>query len=254
MLVSKNNYAQNKSTTNTQQIKNSKKVFYSVGAGTAIIPEYEGSNNYRILPIVNFSANWINGRYIRINGLNTEFNLLKNRKWNFGPTLIAKINRGNDVSNEKIARLPELNLAIGAGIFSQYNFKKYFIKASYIQDITNVNNGGLANLEIGYNYRKNSIISRTSISTSFATEKYLNTYFGINEYNSINSNLNEYKLNSGFKDIGLNTSFLYSLNKKWMLGTALRYNILINEAVDSPIVKEGSKHQFTTAFFTLYRF
>lgn len=247
--------AQNKQQAPEQMPKNMKKVFYSIGAGSALIPEYEGAKHYRLLPLVNFSANWINGKYIRINGLNTEVNLLASRKWNFGPTIMAKVNRNdNNISNNKVANLPELNLAIGAGIFGQYTFKKYFLKASYTHDISGVNHGGLANLELGYNYRKKRVIARASLNTSFATEKYLNTYFGVDNLASLASTLPQYQLNTGFKDIGLNTSFIYSLNQKWMLGTAVRYSLLIGKVADSPIVQEGSEHQFTTALFALYRF
>lgn len=229
-----------------------KKVFYSIGAGTALIPEFEGADNYRILPIINFSANWMDGKYIRVNGLNTEFNVLANRKWNFGPVIIAKINRDNSVSNREVALLPELDLAIGTGFFGRYNIKNFDVKISYSHDITGVNNGGLGNIEIGYTYRNKKVIYRTLANTSFATANYLNTYFGIDE--NIVSTLPSYELESGFKDVGFSTSLVYLFNKKWMLGTAIRYNILIGDVSKSPIVKSGNQHQIITALFAAYRF
>ncbi|WP_196885444.1 MipA/OmpV family protein [Aureivirga sp. CE67] len=237
-----------------QQAKMMKKVFYSVGAGAAVIPEFEGSNDYRLLPLVNFSANWMNGRYIRVNGLNTEANILKNRKWNFGPMITAKIDRDNSLSNSVISRLPEIDFAFGAGLFGKFNYKRFHFKASYTYDITDVSNGGLANLELGYNYRKGKIISRSTIQSSYATSNYLNTYFGVTQTGSLLSDLPVYNLEAGFKNVGLSSSFIYALNQKWMLGTAVRYNLLIGDVADSPIVSQGSEHQFVTALFALYRF
>ncbi len=231
-----------------------KKIFYSIGAGAALLPEYAGAENYRILPMINFSANWLGGKYIRVNGLNTEMNVLSNRKWNFGPILLGTINRGNAVSNEQIALLSEIKFAFGAGLFAKYTYKNLDIKASYTQDISGVNDGGLANLEVGYTYRKKKIISRTSVNTSLATANYLNTYFGINSTSSLASGLSSYRLDAGFKDIGISSNFSYLLNRKWMLGTAIRYNLLIGNAAKSPIVKLGSEHQLVSAFFVFYRF
>lgn len=239
---------------NTQTEQKPKTIFYSVGSGAAHIPDYEGSNDYRILPMVNFSANWISGKYIRINGLNTEYNILKNRTWNFGPTLTTKISRTSSVNNSTIAQLPNINFAVGSGIFGKYNYKSFEVRLSYNYDISNVNKGGLANFTVGYNYRKKKIISRIAINSSYGTSNYLNTYFGVSPEGNTLSNLPTYKLSSGFKDIGLSSNFIYVLNKKWMLGTALVYNMLIGDVGKSPVVKEGSKHQLINALFALYRF
>ena len=231
-----------------------KKVFYSLGASVALFPEYEGSKDYRVLPFISFSANWINGRYIRVYGLNAEYNVLANRKWNFGPMIASKINRNNSVSNTKIAQLPEIDFAVGAGLFAKYNFKKVDIKASYTHDITGANDGGLANVEVGFNHRKKKLISRVAINSSFATSNYLNTYFGVSQTSSLAANLPSYKLKSGFKDVGVSSNVFYLLNKKWMLGMAFRYNVFISDVVDSPIIQTGNKHQFVTAISALYRF
>ena len=231
-----------------------KTVFYSVGAGGALIPEFEGSKDFRVLPLVNFSVNWINGKYIRVNGLNSEVNILANRKWNFGPTLTAKINRNDKVENLYVARLPKLNLAIGAGIFGKYTCKNIDVKGSYSHDISGVNNGGLLGLEVGYTYKRQKLISRVALNTSFATSKYLNTYFGVDDEGSQMSGLSNYKLDSGFKDIGTSASLIYMLNKTWMLGTVFRYNLLIGDVEDSPVLIDGSKHQVVTVFFAMYRF
>lgn len=238
----------------TEPQKKIKKVFYSIGATTAMFPEYEGSDNFKIFPLPNFSANWINGKYIRVNGINTEVNLNASRKWNFGPLLQARVNRNSSASNSKIALLPKLNLAFGAGLFVKYIYKKMDFRAAYSHDITGVNDGSLATFETGYTHRTKKIMTRTAISTSFGSSNFLNTYFGIDAQSSQLSTLAAYELESGFKDLGLSSNLVYFLNNKWMIGTAIRYTYLIGDVAKSPIVKEGSRNQVVTALFTSYRF
>ena len=242
--------------TNPQQPK---KTNLSVGAGFAFIPEYEGSEDYMVVPFPLFSLDWNSGQYIRLVGLDMEANLLrkKNHKnWEFGPKLSFKPGRDNEIDNIDVANLEEIDFSISAGLFAQYKFAKGFdIRGEYTHDISGVSEGGVADFELGYTCIKNNrLITRIAATTSFATENYMNTYFGVNPDNMGTSLLPFYNVESGFKDVGLKLNATYLLNSKWILAGQIGAVELIGDVADSPIVTTGTSTQFAGGVSVMYRF
>lgn len=233
-----------------------KKVNFIVGGGLGFVPQYEGSNDILLIPGLTLSANWKSGQYIRLAGLGINANILSNKKWEFGPRLGFKLPRDESiVDNTNVSLLKELDFALSAGLFTRYKFGKGFdIEANYTQDISGVNDGGLANLEVGYNWKIKKFINRIAVNTSYATDNYMDTYFGVNAYNIGTSNLQFYDIDAGIKDVGASLTSIYVINKKWMLVGRLSYKNLLNKVADSPIVIEGSNHQLSGGIALTYKF
>ncbi len=231
------------------------KMNFSLGAGFAFIPEYEGSEDTMVIPFPVFSLDWNSGQYIRLVGLDIEANLLSNkhRKWELGPKLSFKPGRDDEVSNIDVANLEEIDFNISAGLFGQYKFAKNFdVKAEYTHDISGVNDGGVGALEIGYTLIKKKCVFRVAATSSYATDNYMNAYFGVNPNNIGTSLFSYYELESGIKDVGAKFNTTYFLNNKWILAGQIGFSELVGDVVDSPIVTSTS--QFSGGVSAMYRF
>jgi outer membrane protein len=236
--------------------KGTNTVQFLTGVGIGFNHQYEGSDEVFILPGLVLSANWNSGRYIRLAGLGINANIIASKKWEFGPRIGFKLPRnGSIVDNESIASLQEINFSISSGIFIRYNFDKGFdVEANYTHDISGVNDGGLANFDIGYTWRMKRFIHRISINGTYATSNYMNTYFGVNTQNIGTSNLSMYELRGSIKDIGTAFTSTYIINKSWMIVGRIGFKSLVNRVADSPIVLEGTKNQLTGGLILTYKF
>lgn len=232
----------------------SNKVFYSAGIGLGFIPEYEGASAPLILPSLMFNAQKMNGQYLRWTGLNLEINVLKSKQWELGPKANLKIWRTDEVDNEFIARMEEIDPAFFVGAFTRYKYKKFDIKAEYSQDVSGVNDGGIAALDLGYNFRKGKFLHRFSVQSSYATENYMQTYFGVDNENVGESDLPYYSIEGGIKDIGTTLRSTYPLSQKWMLTGIISFRQFLGDVEDSPIVEQGTASQFSGGLILIRRF
>jgi outer membrane scaffolding protein for murein synthesis (MipA/OmpV family) len=96
---------------------------------------------------------------------------------------------------------------------------------------------------------------------SYASDDYMETYFGVNAENSVRSNLPghdalpEYKADAGIRDVGLLAVLQYNLNNNWGLSGLLKYSCLIGDAADSPLVDDiGDPNQLMTGLLVNYSF
>ena len=234
--------------------KQPKNINYSIGAGFAVINDYQGGTDYRALPFITFSADWNSGQYVRLLGLSLEANLSKNRKFEFGPKLSFNPNRTDEIEENDVANLEEIDFGVSAGAFFKYNFNNFDVKVDYTHDISGVSEGGLGSLEFGYTLKKKRLITRFAATTTYGTENYMDTYFGVNPNNIGTSLLPYYELEGGIKDVGVSVNPMYVLNKNWMLFSQIQYSKLLGDATDSPLVNLGNENQFSAAFGVAYRF
>lgn len=91
---------------------------------------------------------------------------------------------------------------------------------------------------------------------SFASNEYMDTYFGISSAEAARSggNLSRYNPSAGFKSLGLETRFSYDWTDTTRLHLRAGYDRLIGDAADSPFARVGSKDQFNVGVGVSYKF
>lgn len=73
----------------------------------------------------------------------------------------------------------------------------------------------------------------------------MQSYFGITDTQATRSGYSRYDSNAGVKDMGLHVKTSYPISQDWIFEAQIGYWRLLNDAADSPIVKdEGSVNQF----------
>jgi len=94
-----------------------------------------------------------------------------------------------------------------------------------------------------------------SAFTTWASEDYMEAYFGINQSNSNKSGLKTFDADSGIKDVGIALPVTYSPWEHWSIMGAVAYKRLLGDAADSPVVDdEGNANQFIGGMLLIYRF
>ncbi|QPQ55067.1 MipA/OmpV family protein [Allosphingosinicella flava] len=88
-----------------------------------------------------------------------------------------------------------------------------------------------------------------------ANARYHRAYFGVKPDESAATGLSPYRPDGGIQAAGVSASFLYQLTPKWGVYSYAKYDRLVGEAADSPIVHTyGSRDQFSGGLALTYTF
>ncbi len=171
--------------------------------------------------------------------------------------------RDDDVDNSTIADLREIDDAFELGAFVKVPYSGIFkpgdelaFDLSVLADVSSTHDGLLFSFGPSYSYMVSPQIRlTTSASTTYATDNYMETYFGIDGDNETRSGISQFDAEGGFKDVGLSLMGNYQFNQKWGMIGLISYKHLLNDAADSPIVdEEGTEGQFMFGTGLTYRF
>ena len=234
----------------------------TVFLGAGVSNEYEGSEDFEPLPLFGGRLQY-EGYYAQLIGTGVKVNVLNSQRFNFGPILNYRFGRDDDVENTAVSRLDEVDDSFEAGLFARMNFRpnsttrhRAGIEVDFRQDISDGHEGFL--FTIGADY-STPIGERWDLgfdlSTTYASDDYMQSFFGVNAAGSARSGLRQFDAEGGFKDVSFAISPSYSFNESWGVFGRLQYSELLGDASDSPIVDdEGSSSQFFAGLGVSYRF
>jgi outer membrane protein len=226
-----------------------------VGLGLAFVPEYEGSEDYKAVPIINARFNLNNNMYIGFLGNTLRANLVPSQEWNAGPLLRYRPER-NNVKNDQVDAMEKVDAAIEAGGFLSYNLPDWTFSISAAQDIAGAHDGFLLDMGVGYRYKLQADTMLTlNAQTTYASSDYMHTYFSVDQADSLRSRLKTYNADAGLKDFGVGIALQHAYSRKWSVVGVIRYSRLLGDAADSPVVDDaGSANQMLTGAFVNYSF
>lgn len=228
----------------------------TVGAGIAIVPDYEGSDYYKAAPLLHFRMAWTNGRYLDFTGNRAKFNIMKDSNLRIGPMVRVRPKRDDDVEDTQVSRMKDVDTAVELGGFIAYNLWENFeIGANLLQDVADGHDGYLVGLHVGYRILKENTMIGLKAFTTYVNNDYMEAYFSTNFYNIGSAQLRPYDADEGFKDVGLTCVISYQINESWGATGVLGYTRLIGDAKDSPVVDDrGDANQLLGGIMGTYRF
>ncbi len=246
---------------------NSVKRFIAVGP--AVAPDFEGSEDYGIVPLV-VGRVQRQEYYLEIQGTRARANFLPQNlislndslTFQVGPTLGFRLGR-DDVENERVDRLRDVDAAVELGGFVALQAAGVFRerdaltgRVEVVADASDAHDGHLVTLRgsyavpVGRSWRIGF-----GVDSTYASDEYAETYFGIDTNNAARSGLAVFDAGGGFKDVGLDLSLQYSVTERWGVMGFVRASRLLGDAADSPIVDdEGAANQFFGGIAVSYRF
>lgn len=229
----------------------------AVGAGLA--PDYEGSDDLRVIPFVLADIRWA-GVTLEMRGLRARVDLASDPRLSLGPVIGARLERG-DVDGP-VGLLPELDTAIEAGGYVGYRFGgdqlgqgSVQVELSVVHDISEVHEGLLATASTSYMaVRQPDSFLSFDLQTTWADSDYTRTYFGISSADAATSGLAAYDPGAGFRDIGAGVNAGYYFSRSLGILGRVGANYLIGDAADSPVTDQGSRWQPFAGVTLSYRF
>lgn len=228
---------------------------YSLGLGVGVTPDYEGSDDYEAVPIPLAQVVWDTGQYVELQGPKLKANLIASETWRLGP--MANYRRGrDDVDDKKVDKLEDVDDAFELGLFGGVIVNNWDFALEAAQDVADGHDGFLLKLRGGYAWRLNPFwILSAGVSTTYADDDYMESYFGIDEENAARSGLKTFNADSGIKDVAFDLGVAYNFADNWSLRAIGSYTRLVSDAADSPVTDDrGSENQFFGGVMFIYTF
>ena len=233
----------------------------SLGAAGLYQPEFKGSKDYEFKPLPFVGLRYDRGAYyVALEGGALRANLAPGGFVEAGPVVTYERGRKDDIENLAVRRLGEIDAAVNAGVFVRKRFDaaggQLSLEAEALVDTGKVHEGTLVNLGLGYDRALNDRWSvGASLATTWADEKYMQTYYGVSSAGARASGLAPYAAKAGIEKVELSAALRYRINDRWSALGQGSYGRLVDSAADSPIVaREGSANQGQFAFALIYSF
>jgi MipA family protein len=227
----------------------------SIGGGAGMVPDYEGSDDYKFVPIPFAKLGFDNGMFVNLQGTTAKANLIPSKIWRLGPMYNYRPSRSH-VDNSRVDNMKNVSAANELGGFAGFDYHGWFTYLDYLADIGDAYNGWLATARGGYNWvASKSWTLSFGLSTTYADDNYMSTYFGVSAADSARSGLRTYDADAGFKDVGFDLGILCKFTEHWSSRFLGGYKLLIDDADESsPVTEEGSQNQIYGGLLVIYTF
>jgi MipA family protein len=233
----------------------------TLGAGAGAAPDYEGSDDYELVPLWNLRvANLYHpNTFVQVIGPRLRSNFLPSDHWRLG--LSGQfIKERDDVENDQVDALEKVDPSVMLGVLAGYDFladprQHLMLEVDARQDVAN-DNGFLASVRGLYGSR---LTERwrfdASVGSTWASEDYMSSYFGIDAADAARSGLDQFSADEGFKDVSFGGGLSYRLFERLSVSVLANYTRLIDDAEDSPVVDDaGDENQFFGGALVNYTF
>ncbi|MFY1991991.1 MipA/OmpV family protein [Achromobacter xylosoxidans] len=219
-----------------------------IGFGVAARPKFEGSDRLQAEPIPLLDIR--QGRFFVRAGEGIGANLIESPRATLGVGVSwMQGYKASDVPDG----IGKLSGALGGRVFVSTRLSGAVVTLSATQALTKSERGLLVNARVSYPYQMTERLEIIpSISTNWASEKYLNSYFGVDSDRAMRSGFSVYKPSAGFKDVSLRLAVRYEFNKSWSIAGGIGVSRLLDKAADSPFVER--KIQPSAAVGLMYTF
>ena len=243
---------------------------FTIGAGAGWIPDYEGSDDYRLIPAAAIRGR-ISGISFFTRGTFLYVDLVPRGEgkleFDAGPIVGVRFNRTSKIKDDAVDALPERDKAIEVGGFvglTAHGLTNPYDSLSFRVDVVKDVGGGHGSTIVSPAIDFGTPLSRTfyvgaSLSADFAGDDYADYYFSISAAEALASGLDAYDADGGFKGwkVGLlaNQSLTGDLTHGLSLFGTASYGRLAGDFKRSPIVDDrGSSGQWMGAVGLGYTF
>lgn len=212
--------------------------------GVAAVPDYEGADDHRILPLVDGKL-FLGERYLAVEGPAIRANVLNSQTFEFGPVASFTFGRDDAIKDRAVARLGTIDDAYEVGLFGAVNFDiadthKLRLGVQGVHDVSNVHDGLVVSANATYSTTVGERLSvMVDVGASYASDDYAATYYSITPAGSVASGLTAFNAKGGLKDVGAQLTASYRIGDNWGFAANAGYRRLLGDFADSPVVSKG---------------
>ncbi len=225
-----------------------------IGLGVGAIPVYEGSSEYRALPVP--LINYHSGNFFITPRMGLPAMGLKT---SLAPDLDAGVFVGLSLGRkaddaDRTKGLDDIKFHGAYGAYVEWRPGRYSLGAGYKQAARS-GYGGTMELRASYAALKTEQHTvQVGVSTEWANHDAMQTWFGVTSSQAARSRegLSTYSPSSGFKSAALYTTWSYRINPSWSTVSTIGVNTLLGDARDSPLTER--KTNVFGSVGVMYRF
>ncbi|MBA2466160.1 MAG: MipA/OmpV family protein [Sphingomonas sp.] len=243
---------------------------FTIGVGGGIVSDYEGSNDYRLIPAAAIRGKF-GGISFQTQGTYLHVDLISggagNLEFNAGPIVGVRLNRTGKIEDDVVDLLPERKTAFEVGGFAGISatgltnpYDSLGIKLAVVKDVGSAHESAIFSPSLDFS----TPLSRTffvgaSLSADFVADGYADYYFSVTPAEALVSGLPAFNAGGGMKSwkVGLlaNQSLSGDLRRGLSVFGLSSYSRLVGDFKDSPIVSDrGSANQWLGALGLAYSF
>ena len=225
-----------------------------VALGPEIVPDHVGADGMKFSPYINVDFKR-EGKHFKFEAPDesTGIGLIDLGPFELGPSLHLE-------SKRKPSRFPvpidEVDTTIEAGAFAQVYLGKSFRVRGDVRKGLGGHDGWISHLSADFIARRgDDYLFSIGPRVSWADETYQDAYFGVTPAQSVASGLPAFDAGSGIRGVGGTTSISYQFTDDWGIQAFGRYERLVGDAADSPLIRTyGSRDQFAAGLALSFTF
>jgi MipA family protein len=205
----------------------------TLGAGVAAVPDFQGSESYRVLPIPLLDVQV--GPFFASLGDGVGVHVVDTTTFKLGGSVTyVRGYRRRDVP-EGIDRLSD---AAGARLFTSLRLGGAIATVGATRVIGGGTRGTIADARLSYPVQAAERVTIIpTLATSWADDKHMRRYFGVTPSEATASGLAAYRPSGGFKDVSAIITANYRLAGSLNLAGSAGITRLFDKAADSPFVE-----------------
>lgn len=222
--------------------------------GPQLSPSWPGADKFSIGPYVDLSRS-PEGVPFEFEAPDESFGspLIHSGKFAFGPAVgFVRKRTAADVG----ADLPKVGLSIEAGGFAQVSLTPAVRFRLEGRKGLSGHKGWVGEASADYIARDgDDWLFSIGPRVTFGDDRYHRAYFGVTPAAATASGLALYDPKGGIQSVGVTAGYLRQLGKRWGIGVYGRYDRLVGDAADSPVVRHsGSRSQPSAGIALSYTF
>lgn len=246
----------------------------TIAAGAALLPSYDGSDEYRVMPGV-LARGELAGFAFFLHGTNLHVDVIRDSgtgewDWSLGPAIGVRLNRAVELGDAQVEALGELDAAweIGGwagvgktGVFTSAHDKLSF-RISWVNDVSGAHESYVITPSVEYALPvSQATLLGLSLSVDYTGKGFGHYYYDVSPAGAQASGLAIYSgaNKAGFTKANITllaaTSLSGDLRKGWALFAGAGYGRILGRYADSPIVREaGGRDQWLAGLGAAYTF
>ena len=219
-----------------------------VGLAIGAVPDYYGSSHEQLDggPYGRYQFE-DSQRYVLLLGPQLSANLLNDPNWRAGPLIRYRSARDSGVNDKTVSQMDKVDSAIEGGVFLQYKLPLSDMpmhQVTFGGDVEGGKNGTEGHLNVMYwQPFSQKLVGNIGLGMTYGNNKFMDTYFGAISANDVAlyPSLGGKPYNPSSGVVGWNIPFGLTtfLSKDWLLSVAGRYERLVSDAKDSPVVNQS---------------
>ncbi len=225
-----------------------------IALGPQVAPSYPGADSVSLRPLFDLSRARGDQEFaFEAPDESFGFALLRTGGFTLGPSVGFE---GERTAQDVGAALPKVGISVELGGFAQYQLSEDVRFSMEARQAVSGHDGFIALFGADYVIRDGD---RQLISVgprlTVTDETYQNAYFGVTPQAAIASGLPAFDAGGGVQAIGAAVGYIRQFTPRWGLYGYAKYDRLIGDAADSPIVARfGSRDQASSGIALTYTF